>query len=95
LALNKQATTALTLALLTGDWSAYLSCFSKQERLILRALGKNRLTLVQVVAKTHIGNRVCSTVLCSLGKHEVLIMHPKGVWAIAQEGLVKYLEKEN
>jgi hypothetical protein len=89
--LNKHARSLLTLAMLNGDWAAYLACFGKQERLILLALGCDRLTLAQIIDKTALPSRSVSTLLSKLGNYGVLVQESWGVWAIAVKDFAKYL----
>jgi hypothetical protein len=89
--LNKHARSLLTLAMLNGDWAAYLGCFGKQERLILLALGCDRLTLAQIIDKTALPSRSVSTLLSKLGNYGVLVQESWGVWAIVHEKFAEYL----
>jgi DNA-binding IclR family transcriptional regulator len=93
--LNKHARSLLTLAMLNGDWAAYLACFGKQERLILLALGCDRLTLAQIIAKTALPSRSVSTLLSKLGNYGVLVQESWGIWVIAVEDFAKYLRSLN
>lgn len=93
--MNKHAHSLLALALLNGDWAAYLACFGKQERLILLAIGRDRLTLAQVIAKTELPSRSVSTLLSKLGNYGVLVQEPRGVWAIAVREFAEYLGEKH
>jgi hypothetical protein len=93
--LNKHARSLLTLAMLNGDWAAYLACFGKQERLILLALGCDRLTLAQIIDKTALPSRSVSTLLSKLGNYGVLVQESWGFWAIAQVEFARYLRSLN
>jgi hypothetical protein len=93
--LNKHARSLLTLAMLNGDWAAYLACFGRQERLILLALGCDRLTLAQIIDKTALPSRSVSTLLSKLGNYGVLVQESWGVWAIAQVEFARYLRSLN